>query len=212
MPWVDKVPAIMQGWYLGSESGNALAQVIFGEVNPSGHLPFTFPVALTDNSAHSVGEWPGARDVHYTESIFVGYRWADKEQIKALFPFGHGLSYTTFEIAEPTISKTTMKANGQIDIKCKITNTGKREGAEVVQLYIGDKVASLPRPVKELKGFQKLHLEAGQSGIAEFSITADDLKFLDADKHVWIAEQGEFTAYIATSTEEILYTIDFSLK
>lgn len=212
MPWVDKVPAIMQGWYLGSESGNALAQVIFGEVNPSGHLPFTFPVALTDNSAHSVGEWPGARDVHYTESIFVGYRWADKEQIKALFPFGHGLSYTTFEIAEPTISKTTMKANSQIDIKCKVTNTGKREGAEVVQLYIGDKVASLPRPVKELKGFQKLHLEAGQSGIAEFSITADDLKFFDADKHAWIAEQGEFTAYIATSTEEILYTIDFSLK
>ena len=212
MPWVDRVPAIMQGWYLGSESGNALAQVIFGEVNPSGHLPFTFPVKLEDNAAHAVGEWPGTNDVHYKESIFIGYRWSDKEQIKTLFPFGHGLSYTSFEIAEPTISKSTMKRGGKITIRSKVTNTGKREGAEVVQLYIGDKEAYLPRPVKELKGFQKLHLAAGESGTVEFTITEEDLRFFDADKHAWVAENGDFTAYIATSAEEILYSIDFSLK
>jgi beta-glucosidase len=212
MPWVEKVPSIMQGWFLGSESGNALAQVIFGEVNPSGHLPFTFPVKLEDNSAHSVGEWPGARDVHYTESIFVGYRWADKEQLKALFPFGHGLSYTTFEIGEPTMSKTSLKAGGKITIKCEVRNTGKREGAEVVQLYIGDKESSLPRPVKELKGFQKLQLAAGESGVVEFTITEDELKFFDDKKHEWVAEAGEFTAYIATSAEDVLYTLNFTLK
>ena len=212
MPWVEKVPSIMQGWFLGSESGNALAQVIFGEVNPSGHLPFTFPVKLEDNSAHSVGEWPGARDVHYTESIFVGYRWADKEQLKALFPFGHGLSYTSFEIGEPTMSKTSLKAGGKITIKCEVRNTGKREGAEVVQLYIGDNESSLPRPVKELKGFEKLHLAAGQSGVAEFTITEEELKFFDDEKHEWVAEKGDFTAYIATSAEDILYTMNFTLK
>lgn len=212
MPWVAKVPSIMQGWFLGSESGNALAKVIFGEVNPSGHLPFTFPVRLEDNAAHAVGEWPGDEDVHYNESIFVGYRWADKEQIKALFPFGHGLSYTTFTVGEPTISKTTIKKGGKLTIKCKVTNTGNREGAEVVQLYIGDNESSLPRPVKELKGFKKLHLDAGQSGVAEFTITEDDLKFFDDKRHEWIAESGEFTAYIATSAEEILHQVNFFLK
>ncbi len=212
MPWVEKVPSIMQGWFLGSESGNALAKVIFGEVNPSGHLPFTFPVRIEDNAAHAVGEWPGDEDVHYNESIFVGYRWADKEQIKALFPFGHGLSYTTFTVGEPTISKTTIKKGGKLTIECEVTNTGNREGAEVVQLYIGDNESSLPRPVKELKGFKKLHLGAGQSGVAEFTITDEDLKFFDDKRHEWVAEAGSFTAYIATSAEEILHQVDFSLK
>ncbi len=212
MPWIEKVPSIMQGWFLGSESGNALAKVIFGEVNPSGHLPFTFPVKIEDNAAHAVGEWPGKEDVHYNESIFVGYRWADKEQIKALFPFGHGLSYTTFTVSEPTISRNSIKEGGKLTIKCKITNTGNREGAEVVQLYIGDHESSLPRPVKELKGFKKLHLAAGESGVAEFTITDEDLKFFDDKRHEWVAEAGSFTAYIATSAEEILHQVDFSLK
>lgn len=212
MPWIEKVPSIMQGWFLGSESGNALAKVIFGEVNPSGHLPFTFPVKIEDNAAHAVGEWPGKEDVHYNESIFVGYRWADKEQIKALFPFGHGLSYTTFTVSEPTISRNSIKEGGKLTIKCKVTNTGNREGAEVVQLYIGDHESSLPRPVKELKGFKKLHLAAGESGVAEFTITDEDLKFFDDKRHEWVAEAGSFTAYIATSAEEILHQVDFSLK
>ena len=212
MPWIEKVPSIMQGWFLGSESGNALAKVIFGEVNPSGHLPFTFPVKIEDNAAHAVGEWPGKEDVHYNESIFVGYRWADKEQIKALFPFGHGLSYTTFAVSEPTISKNSIKEGGKLTIKCKVTNTGNREGAEVVQLYIGDHESSLPRPVKELKGFKKLHLAAGESGVAEFTITDEDLKFFDDKRHEWVAEAGSFTAYIATSAEEILHQVDFTLK
>ena len=213
MPWVESVPAIMQAWFLGSEAGHAIAPVLFGEVNPSGHLPFTFHTRLQDYAAHSVGEYPGnGTDVRYTESIFVGYRWADKENIKTLFPFGHGLSYTTVEIAKPSISKTTMKNDGKLTIQCKVTNTGKCAGAEVVQLYIGDEKSSLPRPVKELKGFNKIYLEAGESGIVEFTITAEELKFFDDKKHEWIAEAGEFTAYIATSAEEILHTIKFSLK
>lgn len=213
MPWVERVPAIMQAWFLGSEAGRAIAPVLFGEVNPSGHLPFTFHTRLQDYAAHSVGEYPGnGENVHYNEGIFVGYRWADKEQIKTLFPFGYGLSYTTFEISEPTISKRKMKRGGKITIKCEVTNTGKRAGAEVVQLYIGDPESSLPRPVKELKGFCKLHLAAGESGTAEFVITEKELQFFDDRQHAWVAESGLFTGYIATSAEDVLHKVELELR
>lgn len=213
MPWVDRVPAIMQAWFLGSEAGRAIAPLLFGEVNPSGHLPFTFHTRLQDYAAHSVGEYPGnGTDVRYNESIFIGYRWADKEGIKTLFPFGHGLSYTTFRFGEPKISRTTMKESGKITIKLEVTNTGHRAGAEVVQLYIGDKHSSLPRPVKELKGFKKVFLQAGESREVTFTITADELRFFDDKAHRWVAEKGEFTAYIAASAEDIRSTLNFSLK
>lgn len=213
MPWVERVPAIMQAWFLGSEAGRALAPVLFGEINPSGHLPFTFHTRLTDYAAHALGEYPGnGVDVHYNESIFVGYRWSDKEQITTLFPFGHGLSYTSFEFGEPKISRSAMKENGKITIKVNVTNTGNCAGAEVIQLYIGDKVSSLPRPIKELKGFDKVYLKAGESREVTFTITAEDLSFFDDRQHRWIAEPGEFTAYIAASAEDIRSTADFRLK
>ena len=213
MPWVERVPAIMQAWFLGSEAGRAIAPVLFGEVNPSGHLPFTFHTRLQDYAAHSIGEYPGnGVDVRYNEGIFIGYRWADKQNIKTLFPFGHGLSYTTFEITEPQISKKSLKQGGEIRLKVEVRNTGERAGAEVVQLYISDKDSSLPRPVKELKGFKKVYLAPGESSTVEFVISEEELKFFDDQQHKWIAEQGEFTAHIATSAEEILHSVDFSLK
>lgn len=213
MPWVERVPAIMQAWFLGSEAGRAIAPVLFGEVNPSGHLPFTFHTRLQDYAAHSIGEYPGnGVDVRYNEGIFIGYRWADKQNIKTLFPFGHGLSYTTFEITEPQINKKSLKQGGEIKLKVEVRNTGERAGAEVVQLYISDKDSSLPRPVKELKGFKKVYLAAGESSTVEFVISEEELQFFDDQQHKWIAEQGEFTAHIATSAEEILHSVDFSLK
>lgn len=213
MPWVESVPAIMQAWFLGSEAGRAIAPVLFGEVNPSGHLPFTFHTRLQDYAAHSIGEYPGnGVDVRYNEGIFIGYRWADKQNIKTLFPFGHGLSYTTFEITEPQINKKSLKQGGEIKLKVEVRNTGERAGAEVVQLYISDKDSSLPRPVKELKGFKKVYLAPGESSTVEFVISEEELKFFDDQQHKWIAEQGEFTAHIATSAEEILHSVDFSLK
>lgn len=213
MPWIDAVPAVMQCWFIGSEAGNAIARTVFGEVNPSGRLPFTFPVKLEDNSAHAVGEWPGdGVQVHYNEGIYVGYRWNDRKNISALFPFGHGLSYTTFEYGEPSISAASMRDGGSVRIKVRVTNTGKREGAEVVQLYIGDDEASLDRPVKELKGFEKVHLEAGESADVEFVVTVDALKFFDPDKHEWVAEKGGFTAYVAASAEDIKGKVKFTLE
>ncbi|WP_373799153.1 glycoside hydrolase family 3 C-terminal domain-containing protein, partial [Bacteroides heparinolyticus] len=150
MPWVNDVPAIVQAWYLGSEAGSALAAVLMGDVNPSGKLPFTFPAKLEDVPAHSLGEYTGAQsesviDIRYNEGIFVGYRWADKQKkVKPLFPFGHGLSYTTFEYGKPTVDSKVMTAGGTLTVKVTVSNTGAREGQEVVQLYISDKKSSLP--------------------------------------------------------------------
>ena len=155
MPWIDRVPAVLEAWYSGSEAGNALADVLFGAVNPSGKLPFTFPVRLEDCSAHSAGEYPGDGQVVYRDGIFVGYRWIEKERIEPLFAFGHGLSYTTFDIANVQADRTSLATTGRLRVSADVTNTGGRAGAEVVQLYIGDKLSSQPRPVKELKGLKR---------------------------------------------------------
>ena len=155
MPWIDRVPAVLEAWYSGSEAGNALADVLFGAVNPSGKLPFTFPVRLEDCSAHSAGEYPGEGQVVYRDGIFVGYRWIEKERIEPLFAFGHGLSYTTFDIANVRADRTSLATTGRLRVSADVTNTGGRAGAEVVQLYIGDKLSSQPRPVKELKGLKR---------------------------------------------------------
>ena len=218
MPWVKEVPAIVQDWYLGSEAGSALAAVLMGDVNPSGKLPFTFPVKLEDNSAHALGEYTGKRsneviDIKYNESIFVGYRWADKQKkVKPLFPFGHGLSYTTFEYGKPIADAKTMQADGKLTVKVTVKNTGDREGQEVVQLYIADKKSSLPRPVKELKGFQKIKLAPGESKEVSFTIEKDALSYFDDAQHAWVAEPGKFEAIIAASAADIKGVVPFELK
>src|SRR5690606_7391195 len=169
MPWVKEVPSIVQGWYLGTEAGSALASVLVGDVNPSGKLPFTFPVKLDDNGAHKLGVYPGNGEQTYNEGIFVGYRWADKQNIKPLFSFGHGLSYTSFEYGKMTADKKDMSKEGRITFSVDVKNTGKREGQEVVQLYIHDVKSSVPRPVKELKAFEKVSLKAGETKTVKFT-------------------------------------------
>ena len=225
MPWVNEVPAIVQGWFLGSEAGTALASVLVGDANPSGKLPFTFPAKLEDVGAHKLGEYPGnkeelAQSKHrgdtineiYREDIFVGYRWADKEKIKPLFPFGHGLSYTTFAYGKPSADKKTMTADDTISFTVNVKNTGTREGQEVVQLYISDKKSSLPRPVKELKGFQKVKLAPGEEKAVTLTIDKKALSFFDDAKHEWIAEPGKFEAVIGSSSRDIKGIVLFELK
>ena len=212
MPWVDKVNGIMETWFSGSQTGHALADVLFGKVNPSGKLPFTFPVKLEDNAAHALNAYdPEDLSVEYKEGIFVGYRWAEKEQIKPLFAFGHGLSYTTFGYGEAKAAKATMKENGILSVSVDVTNTGDVAGKEVVQLYIGDNEASVARPVKELKGFRKIALEPGQKQTVTFEITPDMLKFFDADKHEWVLEKGKFTAYICAASDDVRTQVEFEV-
>lgn len=218
MPWVKEVPGIVQDWYLGSEAGSALAAVLVGDVNPSGKLPFTFPVKLEDNAAYALGEYTGVRsdtviNIKYNESIFVGYRWADKQKkSKPLFAFGHGLSYTTFEYGKPVADAKTMSPDGKLTVKVTVKNTGSREGQEVVQLYIADKKSSLPRPLKELKGFKKIKLTPGESKEVSFVIDKEALSFFDDTKHAWIAEPGKFEAIIAASAADVKGVVPFELK
>ncbi|WP_455639989.1 glycoside hydrolase family 3 C-terminal domain-containing protein [Parabacteroides sp.] len=220
MPWVKEVPAIMQAWYLGSEAGSAIASVLVGDVNPSGKLPFTFPASLQDVGAHKLGEYPGTPrndgsnivDEKYNEGLFVGYRWADKEKTKPLFPFGHGLSYTTFTYGKAIADKKVMGPDEVLTVTVPVTNTGSREGSEVVQLYISDLKSSLPRPVKELKGFCKVKLAPGETQEVTFSIGKEALSFFDDSKHEWVAEPGKFEAIIAASATDIRNKVVFELK
>ena len=224
MPWVNEVPAIVQGWFLGSEAGTALASILVGDTNPSGKLPFTFPAKLEDVGAHKLGEYPGnkeelAQSKHrgdtineiYREDIFVGYRWADKEKIKPLFPFGHGLSYTTFAYGKPSADKKTMTADDAISFTVNVKNTGTREGQEVVQLISVIRILS-PRPVKELKGFQKVKLAPGEEKAVTLTIDKKALSFFDDAKHEWVAEPGKFEAIIGSSSRDIKGTVPFELK
>lgn len=236
MPWLDRVPAVLQSWYLGTMIGPSMADVISGKVNPSGKLPFSFPKNLKDNGAHHFGEisYPGVEgatagnavadlkgaDVsagndpqqEYLEDILVGYRWHDTKKIPAMFPFGYGLSYTTFDYGKATLSAKDMSADGTITVTVPVTNTGKVEGKETVQLYIQDEKSSLPRPVKELKGFRKISLAPGQTKEVTFTITPDDLKFFDDSKHAWVAEPGKFKALIGSSSTDIRTSTQFTYK
>lgn len=218
MPWVDKVPAIVQAWYLGSEAGNSIADVLTGRVNPSGKLPFTFPVHLADNGAHAMGDYPGTLrddgiyDQTYREGVLVGYRWHDTRDIPPLFAFGHGLSYTTFAYGELTADRSELNADGTITFSIPVTNTGSRAGAEIVQLYISDPVASVMRPEKELKGFEKVYLEPGETKTVTFTVGADALSFFDADTHSWKAEPGAFKALACAAADDIRSTYDFTLR
>ena len=222
MPWVEKVPAIVQDWYLGTQAGHSLADVLSGDVNPSGHLPFTIPVSYADNPVQTEKQYPGIRrdsmidgmpilDMEYTEGIYVGYRWYDKNG-GVLFPFGYGLSYTTFEFGEPRIDRKSMKENGTVTVTVPVTNTGAVAGSEVVQLYIADAEASVDRPMKELKGFAKVALEPGQKADVSFTIDKDALSFFDAEKHAWVAEKGIFRAIVAASAADVKGTVEFELK
>ncbi|MBP5397621.1 MAG: glycoside hydrolase family 3 C-terminal domain-containing protein [Bacteroidales bacterium] len=215
MPFADKVGAILQGWYLGSEAGNALADVLSGAVNPSGKLPFTFPKELSDGPVKTERQYPGVQDengrwqVYYDEGIYVGYRWYDSRDVEPQWPFGYGLSYTSFDYGKASAS--SKKMGKSLSFKIPVTNCGTVAGAEVVQLYVRDMEASVDRPFKELKAFEKVYLEPGQTKTVTLTIDRDALCFFDAAKHEWVAEPGDFQALIGSSSRDIRAVVDFRL-
>ena len=219
MPWVKSVPAIMQGWFIGSEAGEALASVLVGDANPSGKLPFTWYQRLDDCGAHAMNAFPGVWrddykiiDEEYKEGIYVGYRWTDKQKIRPLFAFGHGLSYTTFKLGKLMADKKQLSAGGQISFTVNVTNTGSRAGSETVQLYISDKQCSVDRPVKELKAFQKVFLQPGESRDVTLTIGCDALSFYNEAKGEWTAEPGAFEALVGTASDNLTGKITFELQ
>lgn len=219
MPWRGSVPAIVQGWFLGSEAGNALASVLVGDVNPSGKTPFTWPASLQDVGAHKLNTYPGTWradkkiiDEEYKEGIYVGYRWVDKEKTKPQFAFGHGLSYTTFKLSNARANAASMTRDGRITFTVNVKNTGKRAGAEVVQLYIHDVKASLDRPEKELKGFKKVWLQPGESKDVDITIDNSALSFYDEATQSWVSESGDFIALIGNAADNLPQKVKFALK
>ena len=216
MPWMNKVPAVLQGWFIGSEAGHALADVLSGDVNPSGKLPYTWYQRLEDTGAHALNAFPGVWrpdrqiiDEEYKEGIFVGYRWADMKRVKPLFAFGHGLSYTSFEIGKATADKQVVKGSETISFTVSVKNTGKKAGAETVQLYVTDQASTLPRPVKELKAFQKVFLQPGESREVTLTLDKRSLSFFDDRLQQWVAEDGEFEARIGNSSGNIIRKLPF---
>ena len=215
MPWVSRVPAIVQGWYLGSMGGKSLADILSGAVNPSGKLPFSFPAKLTDCGAHAFDElsYPGdSIKQEYKEDILVGYRWHDTKKIPALFPFGHGLSYTPFTYGKPMASAKAMAADGMLTVTVAVKNTGSIAGKEIVQLYVGDDKCSVLRPVKELKHFAKVALAPGEEKSVTFTLTPDDLKFYDEASAAWKYEPGKFKAYVCASSADVRGVVSFEMQ
>ena len=228
MPWIDKVPAVVQGWFVGSEAGEAIASVLAGDVNPSGKLPFTWYASLDQCGAHALDAYPGIWradhkiiDEEYKEGLFVGYRWIDKQIVNRqsvnrkyapLFAFGHGLSYTTFQLGRLTANSQQLTADGTITFTIPVTNTGSRAGAETVQLYIHDVKSSVERPYKELKAFQKVFLQPGETQQVSLTIDRSALSFYDEAGNGWKAEPGDFEALVGTASDNLPARCKFELN
>ena len=207
--WLDKVPALLQAWYPGMEGGNALARVLFGDVNPSGKLPATFPKRLEDSPAHALGAYPGTNGtVTYTEGLLVGYRWFDAKNIEPLFPFGFGLSYTTFKYSNLQLVNGI---DGTVTAQFEIENMGSRAGAEVAQLYVHPEKAGVMRPEKELKGFKKVFLKPGEQQTLTIPLTQGAFAYFDPDKKGWNAEKGDFKILIGGSSRDLALQAEYNL-
>jgi len=219
LPWIKKVPAVVQAWFIGSEAGEAIASVLAGDVNPSGKLPFTWYASLNQCGAHATGSYPGTWredykiiDEEYKEGIYVGYRYTDSKKQKPLFAFGHGLSYTTFKVGKATANKQVMTTDGQISFTVPVTNTGNRAGSETIQLYIAAKQSKVDRPVKELKAFQKVYLQPGETRNVTITIGSEALSYYDETRHDWCAEPGKYEALIGTASDLLPTKHTFQLK
>jgi beta-glucosidase len=200
--WIDRVPAIIEALYPGQEGGRALADIIFGDINPSGRLPITFPKRWEDSAVYET--YPGKKEfADYKEGIFVGYRHFDKNDIEPLFPFGYGLSYTTFEYSDLKISASEISSTDTLTIKVTVKNTGSMAGDEVIQLYLRDIEASVEREVKSLKGFARISLGPGESKTATFKLDQSHLSFYDVNQRQWVAEAGEFEVLVGSSSRDI---------
>lgn len=213
--WLKQVPAVLLSWYSGMEGGNAIARVLFGDVNPSGKLPATFPKRLADSPAHTTGTkgFPGENGTTvYSEGVLVGYRWFDTKNIEPLFPFGHGLSYTTFKYANQKVVRGTDAKGPIATVEFQITNTGKRAGAEVAQIYVQDVKSSVARPLKELKGFQKVQLQPGETKTISVPLDRSAFAFYDDKQGAWVAEAGEFKILVGASARDIRQVSAFTLE
>ena len=225
MPWKEKVAGIVQGWFIGSESGESLASILTGDANPCGKLPFTWVNSLNEVGAHALNTYPGTWrkeggtntkgniiDEEYKEDIYVGYRWTDKERIKPTFAFGHGQSYTQFAISNLRSDKSDLTQDDTIAFTVNVKNTGKRAGSEVVQLYIHDVKSSVDRPKKELKGFQKVYLQPGENKDVTITINKEALSFYDESSSSWKAEAGKFEALVGNASDNLKLKKVFELK
>ncbi|HKR26922.1 MAG TPA: glycoside hydrolase family 3 C-terminal domain-containing protein, partial [Acidobacteriaceae bacterium] len=210
LPWIDKVPAVLEAWYPGQEDGNAVADVLFGKVNPSGKLPITFPTSADQTLAADPGRYPGnGTEVHYSEGLDVGYRGYQAHNIKPLFPFGFGLSYTTFEF-----SGISVQANGEgAVVRFRVANTGSRAGAEVAQLYVTfPSIDEAPEPPHQLKGFQKIELAPGQTRTVELNLSPQQLSYWSESRHVWQLAHGEFSVAVGDSSATTPLQGTFTLR
>jgi beta-glucosidase len=215
MPWIEQVAGVLHCWYLGSEAGHALTDVLTGRVNPSGRLPMTFAKRVEDYPPMQYGReaYPGVdKQVYYREGIFVGYRHFVSRKVKALFPFGYGLSYTTFRYGRPRLDRTQLTAGGSIRLTVDVTNTGARRGEEVVQLYIGEDKPVVERPARELKDFSKVGLDPGETRTLTFEIRPEMLQNYSSDLHRWTSTPGSFHAYVSASSEDVRGAVAFELK
>jgi beta-glucosidase len=211
MPWLDAVAGVLQAWYPGQEAGNAIADVLFGAAEPSGRLPQTFPVRLEDNAAH--GNYPGGNGrVRYGEGIFAGYRHHDTKHLPPLFPFGFGLSYTSFAYGNLRLSAEALQPEDTLTVTLDVTNTGQRAGQEVVQLYVRDEQSSLPRPEKELKGFLKVDLQPGETKSVTLTLGMRALAYFDDARAAWVAEAGRFEVLVGSSSRDVRARAAFSLQ
>lgn len=211
-PWLARAPAVLHAWYPGMEGGNALARVLFGDVSPSGKLPFTFPVRLEDSPAHALGAYPGKDGtVRYEEGLLVGYRWFDAKAIEPLFPFGHGLSYTRFEYSGLRLVEGTDATGPALTVEFQVANTGRSEGGEVAQVYVSDVKSSLPRPLQELKGFSKVFLKPGERRTVSIPLARRAFAFYDPQQRGWLAEKGDFRIMVGASSRDIRLRGDFRL-
>ena len=211
MPWAKQANAIVWGWYGGMEAGNAFADILTGEVNPSGKMPITLPAHLEDTAPIALNDY-NAKESLYTEGVFIGYRWFEQQNIKPTFAFGHGLSYTNFALTDIALSTKEVHFDQDITVTATLKNTGDVAGAEVVQLYLHDKVASVDRPVKELKGFTKVYLEPGESKQVSISLNTRDLSFWDVNSNDWLVEEGEFEILLGTALDDIKLSAEFIYK
>ena len=201
---------MLYAWYGGQEAGHAVGDLLFGIAVPSGKLPVTFPARIEDSTAY--GHYPGENlHVAYGEGIYVGYRGFDKRKVEPLFPFGFGLSYTTFEYSGLKVSKPTVKKGETVEVSLQVRNSGARAGAEVVQLYLRDVEASLDRPEKELKGFRRVKLQPGQTETVAFTLDKSAMSFFDPGKKDWVAEPGAFEVLVGASSRDIRLRGTFGL-
>jgi beta-glucosidase len=209
--WIDGVGAVLEGWMMGQAGGAAIADVLFGSVNPSGKLAETFPIRLSDTPAHL--NWRGgAGEVRYGEGLFIGYRYYDAKQIPVLFPFGHGLSYTTFSYSNAKVSARTFKDVDGVTVTVDITNTGKVAGSEILQVYVHDQESGLVRPEKELKGFARVHLQPGETQSVSIPLDFRAFAYYHPEYRQWITEDGEFDILIAASAADIREALTVTLE